>query len=262
MSQERNMFEALEQATPHQDPGGGKYIIEYERYWINWSQMELYKVKDKAGNILYHAKRKGTFGKWLSGFALLPVFFVTIGLLIHLFEPLGWASSPNRGLILMGLVFIVGSIPFVLIMLKPRHMLVYPGESDDEPILRIMHRKMYKAIIGTYTVETRGGAFLGYFSCNHLSGLLRSKMKCYGPDGSLLCTIVEPFTVASIVFLILDLVLQSSGQRYSNNPNILEPRESRIIGKFNRSAIELTPEALIDGRIYLAMGLMARSQLS
>ena len=79
---------------------------------------------------------------------------------------------------------------------------------------------------------------------------------------SLLCTIVEPFTVASVVFLILDLVLSSSGPRFSNAPNILEPTESRVIGKFSRNTIELAPEAHIDGRMCLAMGLMARSQLS
>ena len=145
--------------------------------------MELYEVKDEAGKILYHAKRKGTFEKWLSGVALILVFVVTIVLLISLFEPLGWASSPNRRLILMSFVFIVGSFPFVWIMLKPRHMLVYPGESRDEPILRIIHCKLYKAIIGTYAIQTAAGELLGYFSCNHLLGLLRSKMKCYGPDG-------------------------------------------------------------------------------
>jgi hypothetical protein len=256
------MSEAREQATPHKGSRRDKFIIEYERDWTYSSQMELYKVKDEAGNIVYHAKRRGTFGKWLSGAALILVSIVTIVSLIYLFEPLGWASSPNRRLILMGLVFIVGSFPFVLIMLKPRHMLVYHGESHDEPILRIIHRKPYKAIIGTYAVETPAGEFLGYFSCNHLLGLLRTKMKCHGPDGSLLCTIVEPFTVTSAVFLILDLVLSSSGSggRWTNDSKILEPAESRVIGKFSRNTIELAPEANIDARIYLSMGLLARSQ--
>jgi hypothetical protein len=257
------MSEAQGQATSHE--GRDKYAIEYERDWARWTQMELYKVKDKAGNIIYHAKRKGTFAKWLSGYALLLVFIVTILLLIYLFEPLRWASSPSRGLILMILVFIVGSLPLFLMMLKPRHMLVYPGESDDEPILRIMHRKMYKAIIGTYTVETPAGEFLGYLRLNHLLGrLLRSKMKCYGPDGAILCTVVEPFTVGTAVSLILDLLLSSpgSGGRWTNDSKILEPAESRVIGKFSRNTIELAPEARIDGRICLAMGLLARSQFS
>ena len=178
------MLEAQEQATLHKGSGGNKYVIEYERDWTYWTQMELYKVKDEAENVIYHAKRIGTFGKWMSGAALILVFVVTMVLLISLFEPLGWASSPNRRLILMILVFIVGGFPFVLIMLKPRHMLVYPGESHDEPILRIIHCKLYKTIIGTYAVETPAGEFLGSLRLNHVLGLLRSKMKCYGPDGS------------------------------------------------------------------------------
>lgn len=99
------MLGAHEQATLHNGSRREKYIIEYERDWTYWSQMELYKVKDEAGNILYHAKRRGTFGKWLSGAALIPVLIVTIMLSIYVFEPLGWASSPSRRLILMILVF-------------------------------------------------------------------------------------------------------------------------------------------------------------
>jgi hypothetical protein len=257
------MLEAQEPSTPHKGPGGDKYKIEYERYWINWSQMELYKVKDKAGNILYHAKRRGTFGKWLASSSLVVVPLLVVALIAFQGHRLAWSSmSGSSQLILLASCIIVGIFPFVLIMLKPRHMLVYPGESHDEPILRIIHRKPYKAIIGTYAVETPAGEFLGYLRCNHLLGLLRTKMKCHGPDGSLLCTIVEPFTVTSVVFLILDLVLSSSGSggRWTNDSKILEPAESRIIGKFSRDTIELAPEARIDGRFYLSMGLLARSQ--
>ena len=77
-----------------------------------------------------------------------------------------------------------------------------------------------------------------------------------------LCTIVEPFTPGSVVFLILDLVSSSSSGRWINDSKIVEPTESRVIGKFSRNTIELAPEVNIDGKMSLAMGLMARSQLS
>jgi len=82
----------------------------------------------------------------------------------------------------------------------------------------------------------------------------RAKMKCYGPDGALLCTMIEDFD-------LLYRILSIGSYRYVDNLKIVEPMGARVIGKFSGKPIELASEAHLDGRICLTMGLIACAEM-
>jgi hypothetical protein len=174
--------------------------------------------------------------------------------------PLLFVTSGNSVLKFIGLSIIVTGVPaLVFILLKPKHLLVYQSDNENDPILRIMHCKLYR-LTGTYLIESATGERLGHLYINHVLTYFRLKMKCYRPDGSLLCTISEPFAISTILGRIVSFFL-SSTHDFANNFNVLEATESRVIGKYSLKMIELAPEEHIDGRICLAMGLMICAEL-
>jgi hypothetical protein len=234
-----------------------KYIIELEG---GWAQNEAYKVKDEEGNVICQGERGAVLYK-----LLLPLGLIV---LVALLSAGGLFESAVLGVVVSMIVF--GAI--VVIILKPRNLFVYRSGSENERILSIVKCKVYERIPGTYAIETAAGSLLGYLRYNWVLSFFRPKMKCYGADGSLLCTIAEPFSarfvgrwilfaVGLLIRFILDIGGRGTTYRPVDNFNVLDPIDSHVIGKFSRDTIELVPEAHIDGRICLAMGLMTCSAL-
>jgi hypothetical protein len=56
-------------------------------------------------------------------------------------------------------------------------------------------------------------------------------------------------------------ILSIGGSRLIFNLKIVEPTEARVIGKFSGKTIELGPEAHLDGKICLAMGLVTCAEM-
>ncbi len=230
-----------------------KYIIETDSGPM--SRKELYKVKDEAGTTLCLAERQGLFYKTISAVGFLFVLSFMLLLIASLDS-----HSAVVNFILLGICTMV-LVALAVILLKPRHLFVFRSGINHEQMLRLIHCKLYRLFIGTYMIQSAAGELLGYLRRNRALSIFRAKMKCYKPDASLLCTIVEPRSVARHVLWWI-LSIGGGPVRLIYDLNVLEPTESRVIGKFSgRNTIELAREAHIDGRICLAMGLMICSEL-
>lgn len=230
-----------------------KYIIERDRG--PGIRKELYKVKDETGNTLCLAERPKVFYKIISASG----FLLILGFSVIPITSLGLHSALVNFILLS---ICIALIALAVILLKPRHLFVFRSEIDHQQILRIIHCKVYRLFIGTYMIESAVGELLGYLRINRVLKIWRAQMKCYRPDGSLMCTIVESRPDSRVVLVLIESIFYSFAKRSIDYLNVIEPTESRVIGKFSgRNIMELAPEAAIDGRICLAMGLMICSEL-
>lgn len=235
-----------------------KYMFEEGE--TGWGGNELYKVKDEEGNIVCRAEREGV--------AYKAFMIIALVILVALLFAVSVAENPVLGVI----IAVIGFGAIVAIILKPRNLLIYQSGSENEPMLSIIKSKAHDHLPGTYAIESAAGGMLGYLRYNWELSFFRPKMKCYGADSSLVCSIAEPlsakfvrrwilFSLGLLVRWILDIRTPGSTSRSVVDFNVLDPMDSHIIGKFSRDTIELAPEAHIDGRICLAIGLMTCSAL-
>jgi hypothetical protein len=230
-----------------------KYIIEGDSDWL--SRKETYHVKDGSGASLCAAVREGTFYK---GIAVVGFLFI-LSILLMMMSSLGRRSALFE-FTLIG-VCLAALIALAAVMLRPRHTFVYRLDSECGLILKIVHYKVYMPFIGSYMIRMADeGEVLGYLRRNSVLNAFRAKMKCYGPDGSNMCECTETASVAGNALWWI-LSISGSQARVVGEVQIVEPTESRVIGKFSGQTIELAPEGHIDGRVLLAMGLMICSEM-
>jgi hypothetical protein len=224
-----------------------KYVIE--KAGGSFSRKELYEVKDEEGNTLCFAERQGELYKTVAVACFLFSLIFPLVVIGNLD-----ANPPAWNFIALS-IYAIALIPFVVVLLRPRNLFVYGSGVDRNEILRLIHRRVYRPFVGAYMIESPTGELLGYLKRNRpLRNIFRAHMKCYSPDGALICTISED---VELWYWILSI----SDNRLIVKLTIVEPTEGRVIGKSNGKTIELAPEARLDGRICLAMGLMICAEM-
>jgi len=238
---------------------GRKYVIEKDS---GSKGSKSYRVKDGSGKTvcLAEVEREPSCGIFRVAFLFVLGF---LGFLAVLFCDLQ-RPYPISGMIILGICLSLLGI-MVAYSLKWKTFLVCRGGINNEPVLRIRHRcQLTLRGSGNYAIEGTSGELIGYLRPNGLikSHVCASGIKCYRPDLSLLCKISEPFSWTHVVWAVLDLCLSSYGySRVATDFKVIEPTESRVIGTLGGNTIEVSPEANMDGRVSLAMGLMICDQV-
>jgi len=241
---------------------GHKYVMEKD----SGSKRGKYRVKDGLGNTVCLAEIERE--PWCGIFRLAFLFVLGfLGFLAVLFYNLQ-RPYPISGIIILGICLSLLGI-MVAYSLKWKTFLVCRGGINNEPALRIRYRcQLTVRGSGNYAIEGPSGELIGYLRPN---GYIKSRfwstgIKCYRPDSSLLCQIGEPVSWSRFVWAVFDLCLSSSlsssaGSRLATDFEVIEPTESRVIGTLGGNTIEVSPEANMDGRVSLAMGLMICDQV-
>lgn len=231
-----------------------KYVIETDDSATR--RKEVYRITDEAGNTLGLAEREGEFCKGMALIGFLFILSFAILLLVNLEVPSPFINVPLLALCLLALV-LLGRV-----VLKPRPLRVY--QLVNARILPILQIKRYRRITSTYAIESADGDLLGYLRSQGRPWF-RAKLKCHGPDGSLLCTLVERVTTLTVFQIIMEILSGLAGPGPGGHGayelDVVEPTASRTIGKFNGKTIDVSPDARIDGRLCLAMGLIIRSTM-
>ena len=243
---------------------GGKYVIEKDS---SSKGSKSYRVKDGLGKTvcLAEVERNPWCGAFRMAF-LAVLAFTALFLYLQLVSPK--SPYPIELMIFHGICISLLGI-MVAYSFKWITFLVCRGGINNEPSLRIRYRcQLTVRVSGNYAIEGPSGELIGYLRPN---GYIKSRfwsagIKCYRPDFSLLCQISEPVSWGRFVWAVFDLCLSSSlssstGSRLATDFEVIEPTESRIIGTFTRDTIAVSPEANMDGRVYLAMGLMICDQV-
>jgi hypothetical protein len=234
---------------------GGKYVIEKD---AGSRGSKSYRVKDGLGKTICLAQVERT--PWCASFKF--VFLVVLGFVSFLLYL--WLAYPKRPypielMIILGICLTLLGI-MVAYSLKWKTFLVCRGGINNEPALRIRYRcQLTLRGSGNFAMEGPSGELIGYLRPDGFikSVFCSAGIKCYRPDLSLLCKISEPFSWTHVVWAVLDLCLSSYGPtRVVTEFKVIEPTESRVIGTFGKNTIDVSPEANMDGRVSLAMGLM------
>jgi hypothetical protein len=243
---------------------GGKYVMEKDS---SSKGSKTYRVKDGLGNrvCLAEVERQPWCGAFRMAF-LSVLAFPALFLCLQLVSPK--SPFPIELMIFLGICLSLLGI-MVAYSFKWKTFLVCRGGINNEPVLRIRYRcQLTLRGSGNYAIDGPSGELIGYLRPN---GYIKSRfwstgIKCYRPDLSLLCQISEPVSWGRFVWAVFDLCLSSSlsssaGSRLATDFEVIEPTESRVIGTFAGDTIEVSPEANMDGRVSLAMGLMICDQL-
>jgi hypothetical protein len=249
--------------TDAQGVWGGKYIMEKDA----GSKRSKYTVKDGSGNTVCLAEVERN--PWCGAFRMAffsVLAFPALFLCLQLVSPK--SPYPTELMIFLSICLSLLGI-MVAYSLKWKTFLVCRGGINNEPLLRVRYRcQLTVRGSGNYAIEGPSGELIGYLCPN---GYIKSRfwstgIKCYRPDLSLHRQIAEPVSWARFVWAVFDLCLSSSlnssaGSRLATDFEVIEPTECRIIGTFTGDTIEVSPEANMDGRVSLAMGLMICDQV-
>jgi hypothetical protein len=237
---------------------GGKYVMEKD----SGSKRGKYRVKDGLGKTvcLAEVEREPYCGLFRVTFLSVLVCWA---LFLHLELVSPKSPDPTNLMIILGIGLSLLGI-MVAYSLKWKTFLVCRGGINNEPVLRIRYRcQLTLRGSGNYAIEGPSGELIGYLRPNGLiKGYFSSTgMKCYRPDLSLLCQISEPFAWSNVLWLLVGACFGGVLGRTATDFKVFEPTESRVIGTFGKNIIEVSPEANMDGRVSLAMGLMICDQV-
>ncbi|MGO9112364.1 MAG: hypothetical protein ACLP9L_24300 [Thermoguttaceae bacterium] len=131
-------------------------------------------------------------------------------------------------------------------------------------ILRVEQNRRFQPIVATYTVVDAAGQPLAQLCKNHISGFVRMRWECLGPDGTLLCVALEQ----SYALAILRLAMEQIFGYMPTNFQFLRGNTDVQFGELNRKATILNRHVLdvkgdanrsLDRRVALALGIMLDS---